>query len=130
MANSIKAISGTGDLRIKGGDISADSIRVAGTIRVKAGTVSRNEVAGVGFGLSRENSYIEAEIYDQCNLSLHSIDSLCGQPGSFVTARLANGKSYTITEPWVAGSSAETSSEGTITLRFESVDPAEEVLSC
>lgn len=125
---SNQAISGKGKLRIVAPNIAPESVRVAGTITVKPGVQTRETVDGVGFSITETNSYIEAEIYDNCGLSLTALSEICGD-ANMATAELVNGKAYALSSVFVIGD-VSTTSEGTITLRFESTSPAQEVLAC
>lgn len=122
------AISGKGKLRIVAPNIRADAVRVAGTISVKPAIQTRESVDGVGFSLNELNAYVEAEIYDNCGLSLLALSEICGD-ATMVTVELANGKAYSLSEVFVVGDVA-TNTEGTITLRFESAISGQEVLAC
>lgn len=130
MAGAAKgAIAGTPILRITGQGIDSTSFRVSGSVSIKRGVTSREPIDGVGYTENESNSYIEAEIYDSCDLDLEALDNICGGEDNFVTVRLKNGKSYTLREAWLANE-AVTNDEGKIAVRFESLFPAEQVLGC
>ncbi len=124
MSNGI--IAGPASVRISVPNVNLPNLRVSGTTSVKPSRFSNEALDGGGFSRRESNSYLEVEIRDSADLPLRELENICGD-GGVVSARFVTGKAYALSNPVLVGD-ITTSDEGTIALRFESDEAAEEAL--
>lgn len=97
-------------------------LTLGGAFTVSPSKVEREGVVGMsgvaGYKETPVIPYIEGEVITTADLDIEELDAFVG---GTVTAELANGKNYVLTQAWRAGRSEIDGVEGKLPVRFEGV---------
>lgn len=95
-------------------------LTLGGSFTVSPSTVEREGVVGLagpaGYKEIGRIPYIEGEVVTTADLDVEALDAFVD---GTVTAELANGKNYVLTNAWRAGASEIDGVEGKLPVRFE-----------
>ena len=116
-----KKIAGTCYLKVDGRNYTlAGKMNVSPSVVEREGKVGLSGVAG--FKEMPRIPFVDCDLHTTADLSIAELDAITS---ATVKVELANGKNYVFTEAWTTAAHEVDGAEGTVSVRFESMDAQE-----